>query len=68
MNGEFYIWRDSVDKYTFIIGVQSSGGKYVGWTSVHQDGICEMFGDEFAEYCKSMWPGQPVKVSCSFTA
>ena len=59
---DFWIWRDAVDKNSFMIGVKQGVGTFMAWATLYIDAISDMFGKEFCESVKHIEPGVPVQV------
>lgn len=68
---DIYIWRDSVDVSTYLIGVrygvEKNNGKnqYMAWGAFPIDAIGELFGNDLAKFAKSLNLGEPRRIRVS---
>lgn len=59
---DFWIWRDAIDKETYMIGVKRKSGSFMAWATLYIDAISDMLGRDFSESIKYIEPGEPVQV------
>lgn len=65
MNGDFWMWKDSIDSDMYHLGVKSYLNHVVIWTSMHCDAVSDMFGVEFFREIKEKKNGAPFHVTVS---
>lgn len=58
---EVYMWRDSLDKNQFWIGIKTPKS-FCGWLPVFVDAINECFGEDAYEKARNMKPGVPERI------